>query len=44
MYIEKIKVMNMISNRTEQNGKIMELAQKSETYLEDLTKNYGFLT
>ena len=36
MYIEKIKVMNMISNRTEQNGKIMELAQKSETYLEDL--------
>ena len=36
MYIEKIKVMNMISNRTEQNGKIMELVQKSETYLEDL--------
>ena len=36
MYIEKIKVMNMISNRTEQNGRIMELVQKSDKYLEDL--------
>ena len=36
MYMEKIKVMNMISNRIEQKGKIMELVQKSEIYLEDL--------
>ena len=36
MFIEKIKVMNMISNRTEQNGKIMELVEKPEKYLEDL--------
>ena len=34
--MEKIKVMNMISSRTEQEGKIMELVQKSEIYLEDL--------
>ena len=36
MYIEKIKVMNMISNRIDQKGKMMELVQKSEIYLEDL--------
>ena len=36
MYSEKIKVMNMISSRTENEGKTMELVDRPESFLEDL--------